>query len=148
MGAHHDWYVNDTVRPFVYNHGYLDADAAWRTVMAYNSECSDRGIYCSRIPYWSNPDLSYRGSPMGVQPGTSSACVANYLNHPDCDADNRLTLNNTAYTVANFRQATQPPACFTLTALAIPSSAGAVEARSRPKLQRRLCGGHGGGTNC
>jgi hypothetical protein len=40
---------------------------------------------------------------MGVPAGTNSSCQTSDLNHPACDADNRQVLNNTAYTVANFR---------------------------------------------
>ncbi len=104
MGARHDWYVDDTVgSPFTYNKAFIYRPAQWRTIMAYNTECSDAGTYCSRILYWSNPDKTYNDDPMGVPPGTSTTCVEDDLNHPPCDADNRLTLNNTAYTVANFR---------------------------------------------
>jgi protein-tyrosine phosphatase len=59
--------------------------------MAYNTECRDLGFNCTRIQHWSNPDINYNGVPTGVPAG-----------QPD-SADNRLTLNNTAYTVANFR---------------------------------------------
>jgi hypothetical protein len=104
MGARHDWYVDDAVgSPYDYNKAYVYRPDQWRTIMAYNSECSDAGTYCTRILYWSNPDETYDGDPVGVPPGTSTACVEDDLNHPPCDADNRLTLNNTAYTVANFR---------------------------------------------
>ena len=63
---------------------------------------------------------------MGVPPGTSTACVAGDLDHPPCDADNRLVLNNTAYTVANFRQTTEPPACHPLAIATAPSAGGSV----------------------
>ncbi len=126
MGAHHDWYVNDTTQPYPYNHAFLNVEGRWMTVMGYWDECAARGSMCYVIPYWSNPDASYQGVPLGVHPGTSAACVAGDLDHPDCDADNRLTLNNTAFTVANFRQTTQPPTCFPLATSASPSAAGAV----------------------
>jgi hypothetical protein len=103
MGAGHDWYVYDDILPYTYSHAYLNVPDQWRTVMAYNSECAANGVNCTRLPYWSNPDVFYGGDPMGVPAGTSTACVEGDLNHPDCDADHRLTLNNTAFTVANFR---------------------------------------------
>ena len=46
------------------------------------------------------------------------------LDHPDCDADHRLTLNNTAYTVANFRQSKPPPVCHSLQTSASPPDGG------------------------
>ena len=92
MGARHDWYVDPTDnRPFSYNHGYVNTTDRWLTIMSYGTECADNGIYCSRLPYWSNPDQTYGGETMGVPEGASNA------------ADNRKTLNSTAYTVSNFR---------------------------------------------
>jgi hypothetical protein len=97
MSARHDWYTDDTDNsPYTYNHGYVNTTDRWRTVMAYNDECSDSGFNCARLNYWSNPDVSYGGDPMGVPEGQTDA------------ADNRKTLNNTAYTVANFRVGRNP----------------------------------------
>jgi hypothetical protein len=103
MGARHDWYVDDEITPYSYSHGYIFFPDRWRTIMAYDTECYHRGDSCARLPYWSNPNVMYGGYPMGVPAGTSTACTMNDLNHPACDADTRLTLNNTAATVANFR---------------------------------------------
>jgi peptidyl-Asp metalloendopeptidase len=91
MGANHDWYVDDSSLPYTYAHGYINLAGLWRTIMAYNNECSDAGYNCTRIQYWSNPDVLYSGSATGVEGGSTPA-------------DNSRTLNNTAYTVANFRQ--------------------------------------------
>ena len=45
MGAHHDWLASRRVRPYAtYNHGYVNAAKRFRTVMAYNDECSANGI--------------------------------------------------------------------------------------------------------
>ncbi len=90
QSARHDWYVDSTNNsPYTYNHGYVYTPSPdWRTVMAYSNACSG----CTRLQYWSNPDVLYSGVPMGVPEGTYHA------------ADNRKTLNNTASTVANFRQ--------------------------------------------
>jgi len=88
MGARHDVYVDSATTPYTYAHGYTYTAAAspWRTVMAYNDACQAVGKICTRIQYWSNPGLSYGGAAMG-----------------NATADNHQTLNNTAYTVANFR---------------------------------------------
>jgi len=99
MGARHDWYVDDTTNsPYSYNHGYVAPAKNWRTIMAYGNDCSS----CTRRNYWSNPAVSYGGVPMGVAQGTSTSCREGQST-PNCDADNHKTLNNTAYTVANFR---------------------------------------------
>jgi hypothetical protein len=91
MGAHHDRYVAPEDGAFSYSHGYVYTPGRWRTVMAYNNQCGDQGYSCTRIPYWSNPNMSYQGFPTGISE-----------NAPD-SANNRLSLNNTANTVANFR---------------------------------------------
>jgi hypothetical protein len=103
MGADHDWYVDDSIIPYTYSHGYVDLTNRWRTIMAYYNKCTDSGFFCPLIPYWSNPDVSFGGAPTGVPEGTDTSCTAGNLGNPDCDADNRKTLNNTAFTVANFR---------------------------------------------
>ncbi len=89
MSARHDWLVDSTNNsPYTYNHAYVDPADSWRTIMAYSNDCAG----CPRIQYWSNPDVLYLGSPMGAAEGQFHA------------ADNRKTFNNTAWTVANFRQ--------------------------------------------
>lgn len=87
MSARHDRASDNTDSPFAYNHGYVDSLHGFRTVMASTTSCTT----CTRIQYWSNPNVSYLGNPVGVAVGSSLA------------ADNRKTLNTTASTVANFR---------------------------------------------
>ena len=108
MGAHHDWYVNDSTVPYSYSHGKVNTTDRWRTIMSYNHECYYLGFNCSRLPNWSNPDVYYGGDPMGVPGGTSTSCREGVFD-PNCDADNHQTLNNTAWTVANFRIGVRPP---------------------------------------
>ncbi len=91
MGAHHDHYVNPGPAAYPFSYGFVNVTDQWRTIMAYNTECSDSGVYCTRIQYWSNPNVYYGGDSMGVPAGQPGA------------ADNHLTLDMTAYTVANFR---------------------------------------------
>lgn len=92
MGARHDWYVDSSTSPYIYNHGYTNAANGWRTIMAYNNACSAAGTSCTRIQYWSNPNVTYGGNAMGV--GGSSV---------GSSANNALALNNSLATVANFR---------------------------------------------
>lgn len=83
QGARHDTYVDPTNTPYSYGHGYVKTTAPmWRTVMAYGNACGG----CTRIQYWSNPSKTYGGAPTGV-----------------ANTKNYLVLNNTDYTVANFR---------------------------------------------
>lgn len=100
MGAGHDWYVDDEPGAFTYSHGYVEPACSFRTVMAYGSECSS----VARVAHFANPDIAYQGKATGVRPGTSLNCTAGNRNNPSCDADVRLTFNNTALIVANFRQ--------------------------------------------
>jgi len=91
QGARHDWAADPTNNsPFTYNHGYVNAPDAWRTIMAYNNAACTGG-YCTRLNYWSNPDETFGGDPMGIAEGQSLA------------SENWKTLNNTRVTIANFR---------------------------------------------
>ncbi len=87
MGAHHDRLNTDGgTAMFNYSYGYHDPNASFRTIMAYDCPSS-----CPRINNWSNPEVIYNGKPTGV----SSSAINS--------ADNRMTLNNTAAIVSNFR---------------------------------------------
>ncbi len=128
MGAHHDWYVSSSQFPYPYAHGYVNPSAGhrWRTIMAYNDRCTTQGFSCRRLLSWANPDQTMNpfcelgsgftcnqslwflpGVKMGVTPGTRSNCQTGQLNSTECDAADSLALNNTALTVANFRQSVQ-----------------------------------------
>jgi len=91
MGASHDIYTGDTSGVFDYSYGYVhitgDPLSSWRTIMAYPSKCYDNGYDCNRIQHFSNPRILYNENATG-----------NEL------ADNYSTLNNTAATIAAFRQ--------------------------------------------
>jgi len=105
MSARHDWYIDDAGGSSAYRKGFINLADEWRTIMGYNTLCSDHGVYCNRLPYWSNPNVLYGGDPMGVSSAGPTNCTSGSLS-PDpstCAADNRLALNNTCSTVANFR---------------------------------------------
>jgi peptidyl-Asp metalloendopeptidase len=92
QGARHDRYVDNTdYSPYTYNHGRTYPTARWRTIMAYNNVCTAQGVSCTRINWWSNPGINCSGVATGISGGAGVG------------ADNHLCLNNTAYTVANFR---------------------------------------------
>lgn len=100
MGARHDCTSDATTgKPYDYNHGYFvsspsDGGPSWRTVMSYVN-CSTNP--CTRIPYFSNPNLAY--SPTG---STTTDAMGTASSPGSCTCDNHLTLNNTAATVSNF----------------------------------------------
>jgi len=104
LGATHDWYssgMGGTVRS--YGHGHSDVENRFRTVMAYGEICIVNGHGCPVAPYFSNPDLTYNGGPLGIASGTNESCerqdTENYL----CDADNRRMFNETSLVIAGYR---------------------------------------------
>lgn len=95
MSARHDWLVDPTSNaPFPYNHAYVNTADRWRTIMGYNSNCSNQGFNCTRIIYWSNPEVTYNGADMGIPEGQPNPSF------------NAKALNNTATTVAAFMEST------------------------------------------
>ena len=125
MGARHDWYMDNATTPFTYAHGYVNPAVGqrWRTIMAYPDHCAAMGFSCTRLLRWANasqnlaPDCGpgfncallqywrFPGPAMGVPGGTSTSCAESSLTANLCDADDSRALNNTALSVANFRQA-------------------------------------------
>ncbi|MEX6506703.1 M12 family metallo-peptidase [Jiella sp. M17.18] len=83
MGARHDPANDPSTSPFPYGHGFQQTAKApsWRTIMAYNCASS-----CSRLQYWSNPNVKYNNIAMGTA----------------ATHDNARVLNQTATTVAAF----------------------------------------------
>ncbi|HEY0661233.1 MAG TPA: M12 family metallo-peptidase [Lysobacter sp.] len=102
QGAHHDPAAgsNDL---YPYGHGYRAPDNTWRTIMAYN--CSPS---CPRVNYWSNPDVTYNGVPMG---NTNQS-------------HNQRVLIETKATVAAFRAA--PPSNALSNGVAVTGLSGAI----------------------
>ncbi|MDE0421648.1 MAG: leucine-rich repeat domain-containing protein [Gammaproteobacteria bacterium] len=101
MGLRHDRHVDSGNTPYPYSHGYVnqaafeegaDVSARWRTIMAYNDQCSDAGFNCPAILRFSNPDQEYEGDQLGIAEGGDAA-------------DARRSLNDTREVVAGFRAA-------------------------------------------
>lgn len=92
LGAHHDPGTNmldeSLVLGFPYGQGFCNRRGNWRTVMSYNFRESCR----PRVPYFSNPNISYRGTPTGDE----------HARH------NVRVINETAFHVANFRTRLPP----------------------------------------
>jgi len=86
QGARHDpdWdHTVDTVYP--YDHGYVNPQGGWVTIMAYPSKDNP-----TRISYWSNPNVKYPPGASGKPTGTTT------------DHNNARVLNETAGTVSAF----------------------------------------------
>jgi hypothetical protein len=73
LGCRHDPYVDPTTTPFPYGHGYVYSSGGWRTIMAYANACSS----CKREQYWSNPNITYQGTPTGTTATNNNARVWN-----------------------------------------------------------------------
>lgn len=83
QSARHDPATDPSTSPYRYGHGYRYLGTPdWRTVMAY--DCPGG---CPRLKYWSNPNITYNGVPMGTA----------------AQSDNARVLNLTRGTVAAFR---------------------------------------------
>ena len=77
---------------FPYSYGYKDPARGFRTVMAYS--CT--GVPCPRVPNFSNPAVFLNGATTG----TSSQ-------------NNARSINEAAFTIANFRQSMPSPGTIT-----------------------------------
>jgi len=84
MGLQHDPANAISTPAYSYAYGYQHPAGAFRTVMAYACPTGP----CPRVMHFANPSVNYNGMPTG----TASQNTA-------------LALNNTAASVANFRQA-------------------------------------------
>lgn len=69
-GARHNTQADPTNSPYAYGHGYYNTSGNWRTVMSYNCPGG-----CTRLPYWSNPGVTYGGAPMGTSSTNDNARV-------------------------------------------------------------------------
>lgn len=108
MGLLHDTYADPTASTTVtpegsgtsssvtYAHGYVDFTNRFRSVMATFAQCLASSVSCLRIPYFSNPAVSFDNNAF-YAPATS-APTGNASTAHEARA-----LNDTRETVANFR---------------------------------------------
>jgi hypothetical protein len=68
MGMGHDLYVsgNENSAFQLWNYGYVDLTNAFHTIMAYPDECIVNSINCTAVPYFSDPDRTTGGAPLGT----------------------------------------------------------------------------------
>jgi hypothetical protein len=90
-GCMHDRANSSSPGTYPYSYGYRDTTEGFRTIMSFS--CS--GGACPRIPNFSNPNVTHNGVSTGIDHDTD----------PNNSADNARSKNNTASTVANWRQA-------------------------------------------
>jgi len=105
MGLRHDVYMDGGTTPFVDAHGYVDLNARFRTVMAYNDACSSKGFNCRRTPNFSNPDVLIDSVPAGLAATANASRVlnvthttaANFVQSVDLSAGAPITFIKTSY---------------------------------------------------
>ncbi len=117
MGSQHDRdnALVPGVAPYAYGHR---VPTTFRTMMAY--PCASP---CQRVPYFSNPSVTYSGQPTGID----------FLVDPDHAADNARAINDVKTIVANFRDSTAPPtATPTPTATSTPTATPTPTATDTP----------------
>ena len=108
VGCDHDEYIVQNTTP-AYAHGYvhLDGGNSWRTIMAYDNLCDDSSCRCDRIPYWSNPDVTYNGIATGNNKANNARIwnervntVSNFFHFPSALLLTETLLNNSNYAYA------------------------------------------------
>jgi hypothetical protein len=65
----HDRAIDANDAPFAYGHGFVNGK--WRDIMSYQQSCDG----CVRIPYWSNPRVTYKGEPTGADPADNARII-------------------------------------------------------------------------
>jgi hypothetical protein len=96
FGLMHDRFVSAGSTPsYPYAFGYVDTQNQFRDIMSYVNACGS----CPRIQYFSSPNLTYLGRPLGVS----------YESSPSTSADNVRALNNNASLISNWRQSVAAP---------------------------------------
>ena len=68
IGCRHNWAQDFSPFPYIYGHGFMHCNEdysapSWCTIMSYENTCRD--TTCQRIPYWSNPEITYTGIAIG-----------------------------------------------------------------------------------
>jgi hypothetical protein len=99
FSARHNWACDSLDNaPTHSNHGFFFDDgsaASWRTILTYpfSTGCGTHG---NRVPYFSNPAISYLGHPTGTSAGANPA-------------DNHAVHNTTRAILANYRCSAPAP---------------------------------------
>jgi hypothetical protein len=79
-----------------FNFGFVKEQRKWRTVMAYDTQCREKGFSCRRIPFFSTPEKRYRKDKLGIEIGQPGA------------AHNVAAFRTTRGVVAGFRSRPEP----------------------------------------
>ncbi|WP_299931313.1 M12 family metallo-peptidase [uncultured Nocardioides sp.] len=114
LSAHHDAGASQApIDGKPYARGYVDVAARTITVMAYYDQCVRAQVNCTRIGYFSNPNVAYNGRAQGT-PATQNA----------------VAINEQIATVAGYRQSQIYPGAVSIAGRA--RFKGKAEAASTP----------------
>jgi len=71
LGARHDRHIDPGKGD---NHGYVNLEKEWHTVMAYPHSCLEKlKKRCKALPYFSNPGIQYESDPIGIPGGQADS---------------------------------------------------------------------------
>lgn len=107
LGAGHDR-ANQTSAAFSYSFGWVSIAGDFRTIMTYENRGCPGGS-CARVPYFSNPNLTYKGFPLGKADSE----------------DNSRTINILGATIAGYRSPVAVKVAPAISTLTPRSGAGA-----------------------
>lgn len=91
QGARHNMEEDSSLTPFAYGHGTGSSAGQWRTIMSYVSACSPSSV-CTRIPYFSTPNLTYAGEVIGDASRRDNARVITETAAQIADYSNQMHL--------------------------------------------------------
>src|SRR5262245_1289859 len=73
LGLRHDRANNNHSPATSYNFGFVDLTARIRTIMAYDSQCTNKGFSCKQVERFSTPnELGPRGAKLGTEPSENN----------------------------------------------------------------------------
>lgn len=73
LGAQHEADATSVAGLYSYSHGLVDLKAGWRTTMATGRACLEQHASCPRIPFFSDPSVSFRGDLVGDAAASDNA---------------------------------------------------------------------------
>ena len=117
-----------TAVDITYAHGYVDTANRFRTVMAYDNECTAVGVTCERTLTFSNPNLNFDNS--AFFPGANATAPAGNA----ANANESRALNDTRETSQNFRTGL-PASAFTGPGIVVFSPANYAVAEGGGSVQ-------------
>ena len=95
MGMGHDLFVSGSESSAfqLWNYGYVDLANAFHTIMAYPDECIVNSVNCTAVPFFSDPDRTTGGAPLGTADDPPNRSANNFRVLVE-NADNRASFSD------------------------------------------------------